>query len=94
MGDTNKNNIVSLLDKAAETHHTVYQKENGTDADWASWYANWLIDHSTLPTELGTIPVRSELIYLLVKLDKGYNKDTKRTSWQEYYAHAITEYFS
>jgi hypothetical protein len=36
----------------------------------ASWYAQWLIDLSELPDLLGARPARSELVYLLVSLDK------------------------
>jgi hypothetical protein len=40
--------------------------------DCASWYADWLISLSELPDLLGIKPVRSELVYLLVSLDKEY----------------------
>jgi hypothetical protein len=38
----------------------------------ASWYSDWLVDLFELPALLGTKPVRSELTYLLVGLDKDY----------------------
>ena len=53
---------------AGETHHRVYRIVDGADDDWASWYAQWLIDLSELPDLLGAGPVRSELVYLLVSL--------------------------
>jgi hypothetical protein len=36
--------ISDLLHEAAETHHRVYRIVDGDDADWASWYADWLIN--------------------------------------------------
>lgn len=53
-----------------ETHHRVFRIVDGADDDWASWYAQWPID---LPDLLGARPVRSELIYLLVSLDKQFH---------------------
>jgi hypothetical protein len=62
--------ISGLLHEAGETHHRVFRIVDGADDDWASWYAQWLIDLSELPDLLGVRPVRSELIYLLVSLDR------------------------
>lgn len=44
--------IADLLHEAAETHHIVYRIVDGDDPDWASWYADWLLDHSELPNVL------------------------------------------
>jgi hypothetical protein len=38
-----------LLHEAGETHHIVFRLVDGVDDDWASWYSEWLIDHSALP---------------------------------------------
>ena len=35
-----------LLNEAGETHHRVFRIVDGADDDWASWYAQWLIDLS------------------------------------------------
>ena len=52
--------IADLLHEVGETHHQVFRITDGTDDDWASWYADWLISHSELPDLLGATPVRSE----------------------------------
>jgi hypothetical protein len=52
--------------------HRVFQITDGANDDWASWYAEWLVRLSELPGPLGGTLVRSELIYLLVRLDKEY----------------------
>ena len=68
--------IAALLDEAGETHHTVYRIVDGDDPDWASWYADWLVNLSELPQILGITPVRSELVWLLVSLDKQYQEQS------------------
>ena len=70
--DKRAKKISALLHEAAETHHIVYRITDGDDPDWASWYADWLVNHSELPDLLDVEPVRSELVYMLVRLDKKY----------------------
>src|SRR6187431_2685076 len=70
MSDTTA--IADLLHEAAETHHVVYRIVDGDDPDWASWYADWLLDHSELPELLGTRPVRSHLVHALVDLEREH----------------------
>jgi hypothetical protein len=53
--------LSELLHQAAETHHVVYAITEGTDADWATWYSDWLVNLSRLSELLGVKPVRSEL---------------------------------
>ncbi len=85
--------ISALLHEAGETHHRVFRIVDGADDDWASWYAQWLIDLSELPDLLGARPVRSELIYLLVSLDKQYTAEAPSEPWETYYAHQILRHF-
>ncbi len=85
--------ISELLHEAGETHHRVYRIVDGVDDDWASWYADWLIRLSELPDLLGRTPVRSELVYMLVRLDKEYSEQKPAESWEDYYAKAISEHF-
>src|ERR1700745_2842560 len=82
-----------LLHEAGETHHRVFRIVDGTDDDWASWYAQWLIDLSELPDLLGTRPVRSELIYVLVGLDKQYTAEKPGEPWELYYARELLRHF-
>ncbi len=85
--------IAEVLHRAGETHHVVFQIVDGADDDWASWYSDWLLDHSELPDLLGTRPVRSELTYMLVRLDKEYTEQHPRERWEDYYAHGLAEHF-
>jgi hypothetical protein len=81
--------IAALLHEAGETHHLVYRIVDGEDPDWASWYADWLIEHSELPQILGTRPVRSELVWLLVQLDKDHTQAAADTPWPQWYAQRL-----
>ena len=69
---TTQPTIRDLLNEAAETHHTVYRIVDGDDPDWASWYADWLLDLSELPDILAARPVRAHLVHALVQLDADY----------------------
>ena len=83
-----------LLHEAAETHHRVFRIVDGADDDWASWYADWLVNLSELPTLLAARPVRSELTYLLVSLDKDYTASQPAQPWEAFYAQRILAHFS
>jgi hypothetical protein len=77
MSDTT-NQIAALLHEAGETHHRVFRIVDGADDDWASWYADWLINLSELPELLGRSPVRSELVYMLVRSRQGVHRSRAR----------------
>ena len=81
--------VSALLHEAGETHHVVYRIVDGEDTDWASWYADWLIEHSELPEILGRRPVRSELVWLLVGLDKEYAQAQPADAWPDWYAQRL-----
>jgi hypothetical protein len=83
--------VSDLLHEAGETHHTVYRITDGEDPDWASWYADWLIHHSELPQLLGKTPVRSELVFTLVRLDKEYTEKGPDQRWEDWYAERIVD---
>ena len=85
--------VSGLLHEAAETHHRVFRITDGADGDWASWYSQWLTTLSELPDLLGAKPVRSELTYMLVRLDKEYLERSPAERWEDYYADALVEHF-
>jgi len=85
--------ISELLHEVADTHHQVFRITDGDDDDWASWYADWLVNLSELPSLLGGKPVRSELTYLLVGLDKEYAERGPEQRWEDYYAAALLAHF-
>ena len=92
--DESVTKISTLLHEAGETHHVVYRITDGADDDWASFYADWLIRLSELPDLLATRPVPSELVYMLVKLDKDHGSEQTDEKWEDYYAERLLEHFA
>jgi hypothetical protein len=91
---TTATQVGELLHQAAETHHIVFAITDGTDPDWATWYSDWLVNLSELPNLLGTKPVRSELTYMLVSLDKEYTRVAPEDRWEDFYARGLIEHFA
>lgn len=89
MTQDDRDRIARLLEEVAETHHRVYRITDGVDDDWASWYADWLIDLSELPDALGARPIRSHLVYALVQLDRDYARDEPTEPWPAYYTERL-----
>jgi hypothetical protein len=85
--------VADLLHEAAETHHIVYRIVDGDDPDWASWYADWLLDHSELPQLLCAAPIRSHLVYELVALDRDYTAESREQRWEDWYAERLLQRF-
>jgi hypothetical protein len=92
--DDRSASVASLLQEAGETHHRVYRIVDGDDPDWASWYADWLVNLSELPQILGTTPVRSELVWLLVTLDREYAQTNPELTWPQWYAERVVRRFA
>ena len=78
--------VADLLHEAAETHHTVFRITDGEDLDWASWYADWLLDLSELTEVLGARLVRSHVVHALVELDRMYLAAPPPERWEDWYA--------
>jgi len=93
-GQMQAKKISELLHEAGETHHQVYRIVDGADDDWASWYADWLLRLSELPDLLGTTAVRSELVWLLVQLDKDYTAQPQTEPWEDVYARGLEAHFA
>jgi hypothetical protein len=63
--DERTTQLSELLHQAAETHHQVFAIVDGDDPDWATWYADWLVNLSRIGDLVGTKP-RSERAHLFV----------------------------
>lgn len=84
--------VAGLLREAADLHHRIYRLTDGADDDWASFYADWLVNHSELPQLLGRDPVRSEITWLLVQADKD-QRGQPADDWARIYADAIVAHY-
>ena len=85
--------IAELLHEAAETHHTVFRITDGEDPDWASWYAEWLLNLSELRELVGAPLVRSHLVHALVELDRDYTAADPSEGWEDWYAARLSTTF-
>ena len=90
MTQANDQQIASLLDEVAETHHRVYRITDGVDDEWAS-YADWLLNPSELPYLLRHRPIRSHLVHALVQLDRDHTRDGRREPWPAFYARRLPQ---
>lgn len=92
--DERTQRIQDLLHEAAEVHHVVYRITDGADDDWASFYADWLIEHSELPNVLNGKPTRSHLVHELVDSDRASTEqNVDDQPWELLYAERILARF-
>jgi hypothetical protein len=91
MGDTDR--IAALMDEASNVHGAYYRIIAGDDDDWATFYSEWLVNHSELPDLLGRKPIRAELTAALVKLDRDYSDQSPDQPWPQWYAERLDQQF-
>jgi hypothetical protein len=91
--DERARRVSDLLHEAGDVHHVVYRITDGADDDWASFYADWLIDHSELPQTLGRSPTRSHLVHELVESERAFEAVQPSIRWEEFYAARIVDRF-
>lgn len=75
--------------EAGEAHHKAYSATDGADEDWPIWYAEYLRDR--LAELLGARFSKSELVYLLIALDREVQRLAPGANWRAYYARALVE---
>jgi hypothetical protein len=92
--------VSGLLHEAGETHHRVYRIVDGADDDWASWYAQWLIDLSELPSTYPNCrtcwaPGRCAASWSTCSSawTRKYTAEAPGEQWETYYARQILRHF-
>lgn len=83
--------LVDLFQEAGEAHHQAFIETDGVDPDWPLWYADYL--HEKLNEKLEASMTKSELVYLLVLMDKEQRMDAPGANWRRYYASYLTEQY-
>ena len=86
---TRQQQLIALLREAGEAHHEAYRATDGADPDWPLWYAEFLRER--LGALLEARFTTSELVYLLVSLDREVQRRAPGGNWQAYYARALIE---
>jgi hypothetical protein len=89
-GDDLVKKLAALLHQTAEDHHVAYKATDGVDPDWSVWYAGRLLEKG-FDTMLGAKILKSDLIYLLVSVDKELQTYAPGARWEEYYANFFIE---
>ena len=92
--DESVKELSALLHQAAETHHQVFAITDGDDPDWATWYADWLVNLSRLSELVGAKPPRSAVTYELVSLDREYSQAGTSKTWEDFYAERLMQRLS
>lgn len=76
--------LAALLKQTGEAHHAAYEATDGTDPEWAMWYAGHL--QALLGDGLGRAITRSEIVYLLCRAQEEQGSDGSDEPWPAYYA--------
>lgn len=94
MSDDTATTIAQLLQQVGEVHHLVFADTDGNDEDWATFYSDWLLAHSKLPSLLARRPIRSHLTRDLVALDEAYAAAAPSQAWPAWYAQRLIAQYS
>jgi hypothetical protein len=85
--------VASLLHQTAEDHHVAFKATDGADPDWSIWYAGHLLENG-FDAMLGATLLKSDLIYLLVSVDKEMQARAPGGRWERYYAKFFIERYA
>ena len=81
--------IADLLMETGHAHHQAFIEVDGNDPDWPLWYADYL--HDKLGKLLKANFTKSELVYLLVLLDKEQSHHAPGATWPLFYGKSLVE---
>jgi hypothetical protein len=83
--------LVDLFRETGSAHHRAYIASDGADPDWPVWYAETM--QARLNQVLDTALARSELVDLLVLVEKERAANAAAAHWTDYYADFFLERF-
>lgn len=81
--------LADLFQEAGHAHHQAYIETNGADDDWAIWYADYLI--GSLSDLLDASLTRTQIIVLLVELDRLHRTIVPGSNWSVFYARELVK---
>ena len=79
-----KLDLTALFQKIGQNHHQAFIDTDGADPEWPTWYADHL--HEELTKILNASFTKSELIYLLVLVEKEREIEAPGSDWLMYYS--------
>ena len=81
--------LEELFRKTGSEHHKAFVKTNGEDPEWPLWYAEYLFEK--LAKLLNAKFTKSELVYLLVMVEKERALMAPGADWPRYYTNFFIE---
>ncbi len=81
--------LARILERAERVHAVVAEQAGGADADWALFYAWWLLNWSDFASVLGRTPSLAGLTVELTNLDAAYRAGPRTQAWPMAYAEAL-----
>ncbi len=79
--------LAELLLETGHHHHRAYIESDGTDPEWAMWYAGYL--QSRLWERAGSLPSRSLLVHLLLTAQADHEANGGDNPWPPHYGRVI-----
>lgn len=84
--------LATLFAQTGDAHHAAFLEVDGADDEWPMWYADYL--HEPLGKLLGASFTKSELIYLLVGLDRDMRTIAPGADWKRFNAQRLVERYA
>ncbi len=81
--------IGELFQETGKAHHQAFIEVDGVDPEWPAWYAEHM--HEKLCNLLNAKFTKSELIYLLILVDREQRLESPGGDWMKYYGRFFTE---
>ncbi len=82
----------SLFQETVNKHHQAYIESGGEDPEWPLWYADYLL--VDLGKLLNASFTKSELIYMLLRVERLRGLEAPGSEWSTYYAHFFAERYA
>ena len=79
--------LTDLLMETGEAHHKAFHATDGADPDWPLWYGEYLLE--PLSKALNADLTRSEIVYLVMTLEKQRMVEAPGAKWPPYYAREL-----
>lgn len=81
--------IAAYFMEAGHAHHQAYIETDGADPDWPIWYAGYMLEK--LNKWLNASFTKSELVYLLISMEREMGMMAPGANWSVYYARFLVE---
>jgi hypothetical protein len=79
--------LADFLKQTGDAHHVAFAASDGTDPDWATWYADHL--RTLVGDGLATAMSHGRLVELLETAQTEWDESDKAQPWPEFYAQLI-----